>query len=101
MTGRPWIGATADAAKAVQSLQFRDPAGPWGLASSDREGKQWRFATFEASAAANAVAWIATQEADARNIYSSLNRPRAGLTSKATKADITACVAIMVDIDVP
>jgi len=101
VTDRPWLGAVSDASKAVQSLQWRDPAGPWGLASSDREGKAWRFATFTAAHADDARVWIESQERDERNVYASLNRVRADLTSKAKKADVVACVALLVDVDVP
>jgi|CXWL01.1.fsa_nt_gi hypothetical protein len=100
-TARPWQDATADAGKALASLRWRDPSGPWGLASSDREGKVWRFATFTAPQADEARAWIEAQEGDGRNIYASLNRVRPDLTTKAKKGDITACVALMVDIDIP
>jgi hypothetical protein len=71
------------------------------LASSDREGKGWRFATFTAAQADEARAWIETNERDQRNLYASLNRVRADLTSKAKKGDIVACVALLVDVDVP
>lgn len=101
MTDRPWLAARADASQALQSLQWRDPAGPWALASSDREGKSWRFATFNASQADDARAWIEANEREERNLYASLNRVRADLTSKAKKADIVACVALLVDVDAP
>lgn len=102
-----WLGAKPDARKALQSLQFRDPGGRWALASADREAKHWRFATFEASQADQAAAWIAAQEAEARNVYASLNRVRAGVAdasgraTKAKKPDIEACLALLVDVDVP
>lgn len=97
----PWLGATADPHKAVQSLQWRDPQGPWLLGSSDRENKHWRWRVFEASQADECATWIVQQEAEERNLYTHLNRPMSGLTKKALKGDIAAALAIMIDIDVP
>jgi len=101
MVTRAWLNATPDAAKALQSLQWRDPQGPWLLGASDRENKVWQWASFEPRQADECAKWIQSREAEGCNIYQSLNRVRVGLSKKATKADITAALAVFADIDVP
>jgi hypothetical protein len=86
---------------AIDFLRNWEPDGPWSLMAiiPDVAG-QIETRTFRPDTAEKATRWIETHQADGRNIYYSVNRPKpSAFRKKATKEKIDKIVALHVDID--
>ena len=83
------------------ALDFLDswmPGGPWTLTAIEPDTKEIETRTF--TDVNRTQHWIDKWQGN-RNIYFSVNRPKAHLTKKAEKSDIGLCVGLHVDIDAP
>jgi hypothetical protein len=87
-----------DSAQAVDFLWQWTPEGPWLLSAIVPDSRIIETREFTDPDAA--FEWIEQCNGE-RNLYFSVNRTKPGLSRKASKADITALVALHVDLDPP
>ena len=88
-----------DSDAAVRFLQRFAPSGPWLLTAIDPSKKKPPSTqSFGPGDARSMTAWINAWQGK-RNLYFSVNRPRADLHDRAKKIDITEMLALHVDVD--
>ena len=86
-----------DTNAALSFLRRWEPNGPWLLTAILPDGAT-ETQTFRADQESATFAWIEMHQGK-RNLYFSVNRPHGHLTSKASKSDIAALLALHVDVD--
>ena len=89
---------SGDTAAAVDFLAHWCPDGPWVLTSIVPDGGRTTTRTFGAGDVAAMAAWIDERQGR-QNIYFTVNRTRGPVSSKPSKAEMAAAVALHVDVD--
>ena len=74
------------------------PDGPWVLTSIIPDGGRTTTRTFGAGDVAAVAAWIGERQGR-QNVYFTVNRTTGPVSSKPSKADMAAAVALHVDVD--